>query len=69
MYACMYVLFAISSSSLLWHLTHALIRQRSLFDLHYSFPRLPLLLVLMLLVDLLRSQVSVRVCIRVIRTS
>ena len=39
--------------------------ERSLFDLYYSFPILPLLLVLMLLVDLLRSQVSVRVCIRV----
>ena len=39
--------------------------EHSLFDLHYSFRILPLLLVLMLLVDLLRSQVSVRVCIRV----
>ena len=39
--------------------------ERSLFDLHYSFPILSLLLVLMLLVDLLRSQVSVRVCIMV----
>ena len=39
--------------------------ERSLFDPHYSFPILPLLLVLMLLVDLLKSHVSVRVCIRV----
>ena len=39
--------------------------ERSLFDLYYSSRILPLLLVLMLLVDLLRSQVSVRVCIRV----
>ena len=35
------------------------------FDLHYSFRILPLLLFLMLLLDLLRSQDSVRVCIRV----
>ena len=38
--------------------------ERSLFDFHYSFRILPLLLVLMLLVDLLTSQVSVRGCIR-----
>ena len=36
------------------------------FDLHYYFRILPLLLVLVFLVDLLRSQVSVRVCIGVI---
>ena len=39
--------------------------ERSLFDLHYSFGILPLLLVLIIPVDLLRSQVSVRVCVRV----
>ena len=36
--------------------------ERSLFDFHYSFRILPLLLVLMLLVYLLRSQVSIWVC-------
>ena len=43
--------------------------ERSLLDLHYSFRVLPLLLVLMLVVDLLRSPVSVRVCIRVTHKS
>ena len=61
-------LFAISSASLLWYLTHSsgippvVVKTRGV-KVPCSIS-ITLLLVLMLLVDLLRSQVSVRVFIR-----
>ena len=68
-------LFAISSASLLWYLTHSfaippvVVKTRGVnvpcSISHYPFRILPLLVVFMLLIDLLRSQVSVRVYVRV----